>query len=201
MDRQIIAIDIDDVLADNAAGFAAFSNKTWGTNLTPEDYDEHWEMVWQVNHGETERRAAVYHELGVFREYEVLGAALPVLRRLSGDYELCIVTSRRVQTRQDTIDWVHEHYPGIFSDETIHFAGIWDSIDDDSIHRTKREAVESIGAHFLIDDQLKHCQAVAESGRVALLFGDYTWNQSNELSRNVRRVANWADVEAYFYGE
>lgn len=49
MKRLTIAVDIDDVLADNAAGFVTFSNERWGTNLTPDDYGEHWVKVWQVD--------------------------------------------------------------------------------------------------------------------------------------------------------
>lgn len=201
MPKRTIAVDIDDVLADNAAGFVAFSNEMWGTNLTPEDYDEHWAEVWAVEHEEVKRRANLFHEHGVVRGYVHTDAALPVLHRLSDDYNLRIVTSRRLQIRDDTLGWVHKHYPGIFSDETIHFAGIWDDIDDQSIHRTKLEAINDIGADFLIDDQLKHCRAVADAGKRALLFGDYTWNQALSLEGGIRRVTDWRAVERYFYGE
>lgn len=199
MTRRTIAIDIDDVLADNAAGFVAFSNKTWGTTLRPEDYDEHWAMLWQVDHAEVERRANAFHESGVLKTYHYVDSALPTLKRLSVDYNLIIVTSRRLQVREDTIAWIHTHYPGIFSDDAIHFAGIWDTIDDNSIHRTKADVVESLNADYLIDDQLKHCQAVAAAGRKALLFGDYTWNQLDSLPVGVTRTHDWLAVEQYFY--
>ena len=42
MRRLRIAVDVDDVLAENAAGVVAFSNQRWGRNLTVDDYDEHW---------------------------------------------------------------------------------------------------------------------------------------------------------------
>lgn len=195
---QTIAIDIDDVLADNAAGFVEFSNKMWGTSLQPKDYDEHWAKVWEVDNVEVERRANAFHESGVMRGYRHNDAALPVLERLSQVYNLCIITSRRTQVRQDTLEWIHRHYPGIFSDEVIYFAGIWDTIDHQSAHQTKAGIADSIGVDFLIDDQLKHCQAIAESGKKAILFGDYSWNQSNSLKEGVTRVADWAAVEKYF---
>ena len=40
MRRLKIAIDIDDVLADNAEKFTAFSNQRFNTRLTTDDYDE-----------------------------------------------------------------------------------------------------------------------------------------------------------------
>lgn len=199
MSRATIAIDIDDVLADNAAGFVAFSNEMWGTSLRPEDYDEHWAKIWQVDTDEAERRAAHFHQSGVLSRYKQTDAALPVLRRLSRDYKLIIVTSRRLEVRRDTLKWIHQHYPGIFEDEAIHFAGIWDAADKHAIRRTKAEVIERLGADYLIDDQIKHCLAVAAQGRRALLFGNYSWNQMSVLPDNVMRVADWPALERYFY--
>ncbi len=201
MKKATIAIDIDDVLADNAAGFVAFSNQRWGTTLTPEDYDEHWAKVWQVTNEEVEVRANEFHSSGIFNEYAHKDEALPVLNRLSHDYNLVIVTSRRSQTKDDTARWIHAHYPGIFSDEKIHFAGLWDTVDDDSAHKTKADIIDVIGADYLIDDQVKHCEAVAKSGRTALLFGNFTWNSQALKEASVIRVKDWAAVEGFFYHE
>jgi 5'(3')-deoxyribonucleotidase len=198
--RKTIAIDIDDVLADNASGFVEFSNQRWGTNLTPDQYDEHWAKIWQVDNRETDRRANIFHDSGVLRTYRYDDSALTVLRRLSLDYRLLVITSRRLQTKGDTVAWIHEHYPDIFTDETIHFAGIWDTVNDQSIALTKASLVDTLGVDYLIDDQLKHCLAVAASGKQALLFGNYRWNQVAQLPEGVTRVADWQAVERYFYG-
>ena len=48
--RQIIAIDIDDVLAESAKVFIEYSNNTWGTSLTVGDYIEDWSKMWQVDY-------------------------------------------------------------------------------------------------------------------------------------------------------
>jgi len=198
--RQKIAIDIDDVLADNAAGFIAFSNNTWGTTLQTEDYQEHWMELWNVDLAEAERRGATLHEAAIFKEYNHSEAALPVLKRLSKDYDLCIVTSRRSHTRDDTFAWIHQHYEGLFSDEMIHYAGIWDKgITLDGLSVTKADVLAEVGADYLIDDQFKHCEGVALSGRKALLFGEYKWNQVDVLPSEVVRVKDWAAVEEYFY--
>lgn len=199
--RKTIAIDIDDVLADNAGGFVEFSNQRWGTNLTPAQYDEHWSQIWQVDHEETERRSTIFNQSGVLKTYRHDDRALPVLRRLSQDFNLLVITSRRLQTKGDTTAWLHEHYPGVFTDETIHFAGIWDRVNEQSISLTKGDLVDTLGADYLIDDQLKHCQAVAARGKQALLFGDYQWNQLAPLPTGIVRVDSWLAVEQFFYGD
>jgi 5'(3')-deoxyribonucleotidase len=198
--RKTIAIDIDDVLADNASGFVEFSNQRWGTNLTPDQYDEHWAKIWKVDNEETERRANIFHESGVLKVYHHDDSALSVLRRLSQDFRLLVITSRRLQTKGDTVAWIHQHYPGIFTDEAIHFAGIWDKVNDQSIALTKASLVDALGVDYLIDDQLKHCLAVAATGKRALLFGNYAWNRAAELPGGITRVASWRAIEEYFYG-
>lgn len=196
--KPIIAIDVDDVLADNAAGFVAFSNERWGTNLRPEDYDEDWMSMWGINLEEAVKRRDELFASGTQRKYDHNNDALHVLGRLAERYDLCIVTSRHATTKDDTRAWIHERYLGVFTDETIHFAGLWDDPDHTSVHKTKADIIVSLGADYIIDDQLKHCTAVASRGRKAVLFGNYTWNQATELPDNVTRAKDWVAVERYF---
>lgn len=196
MRRLRIAIDIDDVLAENAAGLVAFSNQRWGTKLTVDDYDEHWAKMWRVDQAEMERRAAEYFHSLAARQYGHVGGAFDVLGRLSKQHHVMIATSRCLQMKHDTLAWIDEHFPGIFASTAVYFAGIWDDVQDDSHKMTKAELVNQIGADVLIDDQLKHCMAVAGEGRHAILFGDYAWNRAEELPDFVTRCHSWSEVEA-----
>lgn len=189
-----IAIDVDDVLAENAAGFVRFSNEQWGTRLTVEDYDEHWADMWQVDTDEVEKRAQAFHGSSAMRGYGHVGGAHEALRLLADGHRLVVATSRRLQMQDDTLAWINEHFPGIFSSEEVYFAGIWDDIDSQSHLKTKADLVNQINADILIDDQLKHCLSVAESGRQAILFGDYSWNQADSLPSGVVRCLNWSEV-------
>ncbi|NCU39011.1 hypothetical protein EOL96_08310 [Candidatus Saccharibacteria bacterium] len=198
MKRLKIAIDVDDVLADYATAFVDYSNKTWGTNLTVNDYDEHWAKVWGVDNDEVKKRAQHYHKDHIIAQYAHDETALPVLNRLKRRHELIIVTSRRSQVRKATIDWIHYHYPGVFNDDVFYFTSIWDQVNDASVHKTKGDIVRDLGATHIIDDQIKHCFAAAEQGVKALLFGDYGWNQSPELPFGVTRCIDWSEVERYF---
>ena len=47
--KPIIAIDIDDVLSDNAVQFINYCNKHWGRSLTIDDYDEDLHAVLGVD--------------------------------------------------------------------------------------------------------------------------------------------------------
>ena len=195
MRRLRIAVDVDDVLAENDAGIVAFSNQRWGTNLTVDDYDEHWAKMWQVDNAEVERRTAEIVSTSLSAGYGHIGGALEVLERLAQHHHLMIATSRCLQVKGDTIAWIDEHFPGIFASTAVYFSGIWDELTNDSHRATKAELMTQINADVLIDDQLKHCQAVAAHGRNALLFGDYAWNQAATLPAGVVRCANWYEVE------
>lgn len=200
MTKPKIAIDIDDVLADNAAGFVAYSNYRWGTSLTVSDYIEDWASVWKLEHDieEVIRRRDEFVTSTTHSELKPIDGAKDVLIRLSRNFELSIVTSRMKLMKDGTRQWLDKHYEGIFSYDMVHHAGIWDELTAESVKATKSGVVDSINADYLIDDQLKHCEAVAETGKKAILFGDYAWNQTEQLPERIVRLRDWKSVEAYF---
>lgn len=206
MSRQTIAIDIDDVLSANAEGFAKYSNRRWGHNITAEDYTENWAEVWGVPLEEALERANELHASGAFGEYQHIEQAVPVLKALRKKYDLVVVTSRRTVIKPETDRWVERHFPGLFSG--IHYAGIWDNARGGDkaafarrINNTKAELCREIGAEYLIDDQVKHCVSAAEAGITCLLFGDYKWNRSVELPKGIVRVQDWDEVARYFHAQ
>jgi uncharacterized HAD superfamily protein len=201
MKRQKIGVDIDDVLAASAEGFAAFSNKQWGTNLTAADYAEEWAPLWGVSVEEAIKRADELHAQGAHRDYSPFAEAFQVLGVLRERYELEVVTSRRVSVKGVTQEWLDRYFPGIF--QGVHYVGMWDDSHPANIqHRlqqTKGALCRAIGADYLIDDQLKHCVAAAEAGVQALLFGDYSWNRTaNDLPNGVTRTHTWQEVKEFF---
>jgi len=197
--RQTIAIDIDDVLAQSAKMVIDYSNKKWGMSLTVDDYSEDLNSLWQVDHAEVKRRVDEYSDSGVFSVYEHDPSAVIVLNRLKSRYNLIVITSRSNRMKSDTINWINSKYPGIFEEDHIYFAGFWDNISDGgAIHYTKGELVKKLNADYLIDDQLKHCLSVSSLGMKSILFGNYSWNKSDNLPQNVQRVDNWLDILRYF---
>lgn len=200
--KPIIAVDIDDVLTESSLAVIEFSNQKWGTNLTVEDYSEHWGAMWKVDSKEWHSRAAQVHEAIHRGKTEPIGEAKRVLEKLAKSYRLVITTSRQRLIMQDTKEWLEKHFTGIFGE--VHFAGIWDDPKIDGaqkVNLTKATLLKEIGADYLIDDQPKHCFAAAELGVECLLFGEYPWSHGLELPTGVDRVKNWKEVEAYFDGK
>lgn len=197
--KPIIAVDIDEVLADGAEVFVQFSNEQWGTNLSVDDYQEHWAAMWQVDNVEVERRSEIWHQAGMLYGHGTKLDSERVLRSLKDRFELVITTSRRLSQKDGTLEWIAKNYSDIFSE--VHFAGIFDGgLKDLRVYEhTKADLYREIGAAYTIDDQVKHCFAAAEDGVHALLFGDYNWNKvGGTLPANVVRCSDWAAVKSYF---
>jgi len=194
---KTIAVDIDDVLALNAQGFIAFSNREFGTSLEAGDYQEHWVEMWQVDFKETERRAKIFHESEVVASYEHIKESVFALDLLKDKYHLAIVTSRRNILENSTRAWLDTYFGGIFDD--IYFAGIYDDrLTNGSYAKTKADVFKKIRPSYVIDDQIKHCEAAAKLGINGILFGNYPWNKTTQLAPGITRCRDWNEVLTYF---
>jgi 5'(3')-deoxyribonucleotidase len=204
MKRPILAIDIDDVLSVTAESFIAFSNERWGTNLTLDNYTEHWAEMWQVEYGTQEfaDRVVIVNESKIFGQYARKSSAEQVLQKLHTKFRIVAVTSRRKLIATETRAWIGEHFKGVIDE--ILFAGIYDTDDDspETVHErlraTKADILSKLQADYFIDDHPKHCVAAASIGVPTIVFGHYPWNKDIKLSKGMTRCADWPEVERYF---
>lgn len=187
--RLLLAIDIDEVLAHHNQALASWHNEQYGTNHTADAYfTDYWSKVWNVSPEEAEARAVTFHASGAHAQLKPVKGALDALQRLQKSYDLAVITVRRQQVIEDTRAWIDLYYPNVFTD--IHFLHFWDKNEN----TTKAQLCRSIGASYLIDDSIKHCTQAAELGINALLFGNYSWNKSTQLPKQIKRTANWEEV-------
>lgn len=191
MSKEVIAVDVDDVLAQHIPAFVNFSNEHYGTSLEIKDYSERWGNLWGVDWDEVERRAKLFHDTHV-SSFEAFTDADRVLLGLKSSRDLVIVTARPKHLIPATHEWLEEYYSGLFSD--VHFVPIWEP--DNTV--SKADICKEIGADYLIDDLPKHCNIAAEVGIKALLFGDYVWRDDQVLVEGVERVNSWQEVAQYF---
>jgi len=196
IEGKIIAWDIDDVLADNASGFAAFCNKTWGLSMMPEDFSEDWCAMWGVDIDEVNRRSHIFHTSDAALHYRPHNGALQVIAALGEKNDNRIVTSRRQLLRTHTQSWVDKHFPELFNG--VHYSGIFDTLQHGDHLKTKVDVLKEINADILVDDQLKHCIAAARAGIPAILFGNYRWNQAEILPQGITRCETMQEIGEYF---
>lgn len=90
-------------------------------------------------------------------------------------HDLVVVTSRQHIIRDETLEWIDTHFPGIFSD--IHFGNHFAKSGQS---RKKSEICEQVGADVLIDDNPRYAHECASSGMHVLLFNwkkQYPWSR------------------------
>lgn len=196
--KKKIAIDVDEVLSLSAPNIIEYSNKRWGTSLCVDDYVDHWEQMWGVSLDETKKRADEIYHSDIFLRCKPTPFSADIVRRLGEKHDLMVVTARTRLSMNDTYLWLDKYFPNIFTKENVHFAGIWDEVDKNSINLTKGDLVRRLGVDCIIDDQVRHCLGAAGHGIEALLFGDYPWNQADSLPEQVRRVNDWREVMRFF---
>ncbi|MBC7581805.1 hypothetical protein H7097_02955 [Aeromicrobium sp.] len=198
MNKQILSVDIDDVLSHSAKQIMAYGNENWGHTHSIEDFNEDLASMWQVEPDEAERRWLEYIDSGIFSRLEVIVEAREALERLSQTYQIIAVTSRRDSLLPLTGEWIASNYPGIF--HQIIGAGIYGNGRPDAHMLTKADVLKSIGSTHHIDDQIKHCAGAYSVGVPAILFGDYPWNRDVDLPETVTRCKDWPAVLEYFDG-
>jgi uncharacterized HAD superfamily protein len=194
MSVETIGVDADDVIAAHAAAFARFSNENYGTNITADEYDDDWFRFWgDISMEEVERRATEFHTPEITLEYAKIEEAVPVLEELHDDYRLALITARPQQIVAVTHDWLDIHYNGVFDE--VHFVPIWEPTNT----ITKADICRSIGADYLLDDAVRHCNPAVRMGITALLFGKNLY-PTEEVDPRVIQVEDWDMVRNYFQG-
>jgi 5'(3')-deoxyribonucleotidase len=190
--RETIAVDVDDVLAEHIEAFIAFSNKNHDTNFALEDYLEQWSKLWGIPRSEVAERAINFQTPETLGDFGVIEDAQRVLTNLKQTRDLVVVTARPKRTIESTKKWIDRNFPNTFS--SINFVPIWDP----GPKVTKAEICKKIGADYLIDDIIRHCNLAVETGIKAILFARIGWNQPDEPHPGIVQVKNWQEVLEYF---
>lgn len=201
--KKVIAIDIDDVIADSTESLRVLVNSRANAALTPEDYKVpggywgYYENVWRA-HG--------IHDLisfeGLNAEMEIDQSHVPVmvhaervLRVLAKQYDLISITARDERWRVATEEWLERMFKGSLSN--LYFTGS----RRDGSYKDKGMLCRELGASYLIDDNIDHCQAAINCNVTALLFGSYGWHSNRSMPQGLVRVNNWQEVKEFFDAE
>lgn len=189
--KPVLAVDVDEVLYPFMELFIEHHNRGYGTDRTLEQFNSYViEENFPMNSDEKLQRIASFVTNGGFRDGSPLSKSKAAINELSKSYNLVVVTSRWKDWEQDTLDWLEKHYSKTF--QNVHFANsiTWSRGDK----HDKASICKELGAVAFIDDSLDNVGKVAAAGIKSLLFGDYPWNQADELPEHVRRVSNWDEV-------
>lgn len=194
--KKVIAIDIDDVIADSTEAFRKRVNEHTGANLQPHHYKvqgEYWgyyERVW-AEHGIELNQDEMDAEMIIDQSrISLLPGAGFAISELSKKHKVVIVTARDPRWEEATRKWLQKHFgkdaPRLyFSEAHRKFSS-----------QTKGQICKDLGASWLIDDNVNHCQTAQDEGVQPVLFGSYGWHY--DVPEDFPRCRDWQAVLEYF---
>lgn len=197
MTKPLIAIDIDDTIADSTESLRIAANERSGLNIPAEVYrqkGEYWgyyeailakygiDKVYTLQDNKAEMEADQSTIL-------VIEGARDALATLTKHYRIVFITAREESCEPATHRWLAEKFDGLKYD--LHFI---DHIHGES-GLTKGQLCKRLGAELLIDDNDAHCQSAVAEGVGAIRFGEYGWHGENE--DQIPCCKTWQDVLEY----
>jgi uncharacterized protein len=190
--KKIIAVDIDEVLADFIAYFVEYHNLTYKTQMSRDKvFSFALHEVFKVTREDITTKMIRFSEEGHDTKITLVkGAQEGIDALLKKGYELHLVTSRPEAIKPQTEQWIAKHFPGKFTD--LHHA-FNPNIHKKDSKMKKWEVCKEIGAGVLIEDFLPNAIGCAENG-IKVFLMDTPWNQTDDLPESIIRVKSWMEI-------
>jgi len=191
-----IAVDLDDVLANHFPEFLQFHNRTWGTNLTPEDFQAsvgYWKDV-GITKEEGMARLMAFTKTEQFRNQSPVPGAIEAVNYLASRHQLLVITARSEEYTAVTLEWLGHHFPKAF--ERVYFTNHIGT-NQHLPKRSKLEICQEVGAQLIIDDWPNIVVECAGADIPAFLF-TRPWNEGwvvpEKFSGHIFRVKSWPNL-------
>lgn len=188
---MLVAIDLDDVLADTINAFIQFHNKKYGTTFVRNDFfSYYWEDIWGGTREDAIRKFFEFTKTPYFETLPPVPGSQDGVAFLKRKHDLIVVTSRQHELTTHTKKWIKKHFNNIFRDIYItnhpHFARSGKT-------KTKREVCDELGVQILIEDSIGYAtECVTDDRKIFLL--NTPWNQDDTSHPNIYRVNSWKEL-------
>lgn len=185
----MIAVDIDEVLADFISYFVYFHNLMYKTAASKEDIKKYYlNEIFQTDREEMTIRYLEFKALHLIERLKPVKGSLSGIKELiKKGFEPHLVTARPQMIEKETRRWLAIHFKGI--ELPIHFTHTING----GPQRKKSAICKDIGAKILIDDHIENALECAENGITVYLF-DAPWNKTASLPDNIIRVKSWKEI-------
>ena len=195
MKKPLLAVDIDNVLADFNEAFVNYANKNWNSNITLDQITEDWAKLFGIDDAEWQRRAKELFSDNsrLYRNLPLIAGVERELAKLEQHFDIIAITSRSRGAENATRYWLEENLPGIVKE--VHFSGIYDKFENgiDSCKQTKGDICKKLAIDYFIDDEPKHCIASADHEISTIIFGEYPTNRDFSDPR-IPRAKTWEEA-------
>jgi len=173
--KKILAIDMDEVVADAVPRFVEWYERDTGIFLTPQEI--HGGEAWDAVRPEHRELASKYvYKKGFFRDLPVMKDSQEVIMELMTHYEVFFASAAMPfkYSLEEKHDWLEEHFSFV-----------------PNTHWVLCGAKHIINADFLIDDRSKNFERFRGTG---ILYD----SPHNQKETRYHRVQNWQEIREYF---
>jgi 5'(3')-deoxyribonucleotidase len=194
MGKEVLAVDIDEVLFPFMPEFVKFHNQEYGTQLTAGDfYCYDFDAVLGLPTLEVTNRIVDFIQRD-WLHVPPIEAAEESIIRLADRFDLAVVTARERLSEKATRVWLDNYFIDLIGSHN--FLGHYGASIEKP--RTKVSVCKELGAVALIDDSIRHTSECPREGVEGVLFGDYAWNQAPSLPDGVTRCEDWEKTVVHF---
>ena len=187
--NKIIAIDIDEVLSHLMPKVVDYFNNLHGTNYTTDKCDSYsWSKLFSIPKEQELLLYDSFIETGGLKSLDAVAGAVDGIKKIKGNNQLIITTSRALTLKNDTEFWLNKHFPNCFNDIIYLRETIFDPMLE-----SKFLACQKANVDIFIEDDFVHLGDFAET-KVKTLIMDRPWNQKDELPKNFKRVFSWDEI-------
>ena len=193
---MLVGIDLDEVLSDFVRTYLVYYNSLNGTNFRREQ--THTYKFWEVlggNRDEAIKSVYDFYKTQLFADLPTMTGSQEGINNLARKNDLVVITSRPVDIREATLDWLERNFPKRFRE--VYLTNQWAKV---SRGRSKATICREVGIDVIVEDSLEYAQECSKEIKKVVLF-DCPWNQSEGLPQNICRVKSWNGVLAYFNGQ
>lgn len=188
---MILAIDIDEVVANTLPAFLRHYNQKFLCSVNPEHFaTSDWALHLKLSPFELDAEIREFICGPHYASLLPVGDAESVLTILSGSHTLYAVTSRWGELQQTTEQWLEEYFPNIFA--AIYFSSSSHANVLQPSSKSKAHICKEIGADLMIEDCPKHLADCLASGLQVAVF-DRPWNRSF-VEQEAWRINSWIEL-------
>ncbi len=187
---MLIAMDLDEVLAETLTGVISFHNQKYGTGLSKDDFKSYnWWETWGGTRDQVVDKFFEFAQSIYFQEVKPLKDAVDAVSILGMKHELIVLSSRQTELEKQTLEWVEKHFPNKFRDVLVTNHHDWAKSGNTM---TKVEVCQKLEVDVLIEDSLSYANECASENTIVFLL-DYSWNMG-KMKKNIIRVKSWGEI-------
>lgn len=192
--KQIIAIDIDDVVANTIDSVRIWANELTGSSLehghyhTDDDYWNYYNSIWERHGLADQLNFEAFLKIMETDQSNILvnEGAHDAIVALKKKYDLVFITSRPLPQKDETRKWLDKNIDSMIPLYLSANPAVQQNF------QSKGEICAELGVSLLIDDNVDNCRSAVEYGADAILFGEYGWNK--HLPDGIKRCHTWSEI-------